>query len=422
MVYIRIDQNLGELRKPKLNIYICTNLSNMDDKPHFACNYHIPAESERGRELKRELSLKRCISVLVLCLMFHQAYGQKKSSAGEDPWPDPHLSQKDNNYIDRQDEVFLDTISAILKAYPPVIKEGCERAHAKLLMDAVFHDQYAAFREPSVKFYQSHVEKIISDLERVKADRGAVIWKVYNMGFIVRTKSVTLAFDLVSGITSQSKVFAMSAEQVDRIVRQCDILFISHKHSDHAEKFVAERFLSLGLPVIAPEQVWKDDKIYRKITHLERNPDISHKLRLSNDRTLDVVIYPGHQMSQTDVNVALVRTSEGISVAHMGDQINEGDFMIDFAWIDNVYRKQQVDILMPNCWTNDIVRIVRGFRPQIVMPGHQLELGHSVWDRLPFWGDNDYRGLSYTELKKSEYPVLVMVWGESFHYLPKSGR
>src|SRR5450759_4178162 len=74
---------------------------------------------------------------------------------------------------------------------------------------------------------------------------------------------------------------------------------------------------------------------------------------------------------------------------------------------------------MPNAWTMDISRIVKGFDPKLVLPGNELELGHTVWDRLPYWGDDKYLELNYSDLKASGYPVLVMVWGESYQYDPK---
>jgi L-ascorbate metabolism protein UlaG (beta-lactamase superfamily) len=364
--------------------------------------------------------------IFIFLLIFFSAIkiadAQKKSSKEEEAKPDPHLSQKDNDYIDRQAKVFLDSINAILSSYPPVIHEGCERGYAKMLMDAVFHEQYAAFRKPVKSFFHTRIDKIIQDLEKIKVEKGAVIWKVYNMGFIVRTKSVTIAFDLVSGASSGSDGFQMKSEKLDRMVRQCDVLFISHKHHDHAEKDVAEKFISLGLPVVAPEEVWQDEKIFKQITHLDRIPDKIQKLKLSGDKVLDVIIYPGHQMRSADVNVALVTTPEGITVAHLGDQTNEGDFMSDFLWIDNVAKNHNVDIMMPTALTNDILRIVKGFNPRLVIPGHELELGHSIWDRHPFWGDDDYLGLNYSELKKSKYPVVAMIWGESYHYYPKTDK
>ncbi len=351
-------------------------------------------------------------------LFFQQVLGQQMSKDKSGGIPDPQISQKDNDYLDRQAKVFLDTVQSILAKYPPVIHDGRERTTAKLLMDAVFHEKFAAFRLPPQQFFHSQSAKVIKELEEVKVTKGAMIWKVYNMGFIIRTKSVTLAFDLVRGASSRSADFALSDGEMNRIINQCDALFISHKHGDHADKEVASRFIQAGKPVVAPEEVWKDDPIFAQITHLERVAEKNQKLKLLNGKVLDTVIYPGHQLHSADNNVSLVTTPEGITVVHTGDEINEGEMMIDFEWMDQVYKNHKVDILMPNAWTMDISRIARGFNPKLVVPGHELELGHTVWDRLPYWGDDKYLELNYAELKKSKYPVLVLIWGESYHYIP----
>jgi len=134
---------------------------------------------------------------------------------------------------------------------------------------------------------------------------------------------------------------------------------------------------------------------------------------------LKVVVYPGHQMKKTINNVTLVLTPEGINFAHLGDQINEGDFMVDFDWIDHVKEHFKVDFIMPTVWANDLVRITRGFDPKMVFLGHANELGHPVYDRDPFWGDTVFSEPSLKALLKSDYPVLMTTWGESYHYMPK---
>ena len=347
-----------------------------------------------------------------------KAVAQMVQTSGGGGLPDPQLSQKDNDYLDRQAKVFLDSVQSLLAVYPPVIHEGRERGLAKLLMDAVFHEKYAAFRKPAQEFFHSQTDQLIRNLEETKVKKGAMIWKIYNMGFIVRTKSVTIAFDLVRGATAGSPDFTLTAEETGRLVEQCDVLFISHKHNDHADKIVAADFLNSGKPVISPEQVWKDDSIFSRITHLERISEKIQKQSLTDNRTLDVVIYPGHQLTSAINNVSMITTPEGITIAHTGDQINEGEMMGDFDWIDKVSKNHKVDILMPNAWTTDIFRIVIGFNPALVVPGHEIELGHTVWDRLPFWGDDKYLELNYADLKRSKYPVVVLVWGEGYHYSP----
>ena len=346
------------------------------------------------------------ISVIETSAQFHDP----KKGGGK---PDPQLSQKDNDYLDRQAKVFLDTIQSILSENLPSVPESRERGMAKLLMDAVFHEHYAAFRKPVQQFFHDRVNRVINELEETTVQEGVRIWKLYNMGFIVRTKTVTIAFDLVSGITSGSQDFAMNQSEIQRIVKQCDALLITHRHADHAEKNVAELFIELDLPVLATEQVWLGDAIHKKIIHPDRSVDKIQKLKLQK-YNLDLIVYPGHQMGSIPNNVYLVTTPEGITLVHTGDQINEGDFMVDFDWIDEVAKNHEVDVLMPIAWTTDIFRIVKGFNPKLVLPGHELELGHTVWDRLPYWGDDKYLGLNYAELKASKYPVVVLIWVNRF--------
>ena len=343
-------------------------------------------------------------------------YGQETSSEIN---VDPCLDRKGNDYIDRQDEAFLDEINKTLLQFPPQYPEPRERYLGLLLLDAVMHDKYAAFRIPVEHFYRQRMEEALDQIEHTHIEGGATIWKLYNMGYIIRTSTVTLAFDLVDGQTARAENFTLSQDLMDRLVDQCDVLFISHRHIDHAEENIARAFFDQGKPVVAPPQVWADQDIYQKITHLKREANTEQSLAIQKGKyTLKVIVYPGHQMGSIENNVPLVFTPEGLSFCHMGDQINEGDFMVDYDWIDDVKEHYQVDVLMPPCWTNEIYRIVQGFDPKLVLPGHQNELGHPVDDRVPYWGDADFLQLTYPQLKRSAYKVVVMTWGEAYHYFP----
>ena len=37
----------------------------------------------------------------------------------------------------------------------------------------------------------------------------------------------------------------------------------------------------------------------------------------------------GHQMSEVDCNVYLITTPEGITLSHLGDQVNDGNFSVN---------------------------------------------------------------------------------------------
>lgn len=332
---------------------------------------------------------------------------------------DPSLDEVENNYLDRQAEAFLMEIKKSINTESPQYPLSRERYLSLLLVDAVLHDVYAGKRPAVQQFFHSQISSALKEIENTEVKQGAKVWKLYNHGFIVRTKSVTIAFDLVSGESAEFEGFTLSEEIMKRFIKQCDALFISHRHRDHSNRWIAEQFIEMGKPVVAPPQVWKGEPIHEKITHLKREAHKIQQLPIKNNTLkLDVVIYPGHQMSSHENNVSLIISPEGISFAHMGDQINEGDFMIDYDWIDKVKDNHKVDILIPPCWTNEIYRIAKGFNPKLVIPGHENELGHTIDDRVPFWDDSDYLDLTYPELKASDYPWVLMTWGESFHYLP----
>ena len=330
---------------------------------------------------------------------------------------DPSFDEREDAYMNRQSKALLEQVDRVLKKYPPQHPEPEARTLGLYLLDAVLHDKYAAFRKPVQQFYRSRMESVLYEIENTTVQEGAMIWKLYNMGFIVRTKSVTIAFDLVRGDSSGSENFGLGDKIMQRFINQCDVLFISHHHRDHVDEWVTRSFVRAGKPVVAPSQVWEGEPVHKLITHLKREAHTVQNLPVQNGEIeLKVVIYPGHQMRSHDNNVPLIYTPEGITVSHMGDQINEGDFMPDYEWIDQVAKHHDVDILLPNNWTNDIYRIVQGFEPELVIPGHENEMGHTFDDRVPFWGDEEYLGLEYTKLKRSKYLVVVMTWGESYYY------
>ncbi len=357
------------------------------------------------------------IAVLIIAVLITQSPVWAQSDQTSLLKIDPNLDEKENAYLNRQANFFLDRIEQVLLHYPPQYPEPSERNLALFLLDAVLHDVYAAYRPPVQRFFHSRMESVIQQIESTQVDEGAMIWKLYNMGFIVRTKTVTFAFDLVRGSSSRVEGFGLPDNIMKRFADQCDALFISHRHQDHIDEWVAQNFIDNGKPVIAPPQVWSDKPIHQSITHLKREAHTLQTLQIQNGkRELKVVVYPGHQMGNTQNNVSLVFTPEDLSFCQMGDQINEGDFMVDYEWIDKVANNYHVDVLMPPCWTNEIFRIVKGFNPALILPGHENELGHSIDDRVPFWADSEYLELTYSELKRSDYPVIVMTWGESFHF------
>jgi len=361
--------------------------------------------------------MNKIFSIAGLLVLITIACNAQNKKAGSSVLIDTTLNEIQNQFMDNQAEALLSQASKVFSEYPPDWPEPASRRSALLLLDGVLHDVYAPQRTPVQEFFKNRMGKAIEEIERTEIASGARIWKLYDHGFVIRTKSVTIGFDLIRGKSARAEGFPISEDIMDRLIEQCDVLFISHYHGDHAEEWVAQSFINQGKPVVAPPGLWKGKSIHKSITHLERQAHTVQTLPVQGGKQLlKVVVYPGHQGENIENNVSLVISPEGLSFAHMGDQ----SISADFEWIDEVANNHVVDVLLPNCWTTDIVRVDLGFHPALIITGHENEMGHTIDHREPYWltyqrreGSDRFggtKGIGY------DTPLILMTWGESYHY------
>ncbi|MCU0245680.1 MAG: hypothetical protein MUC42_03850 [Bryobacter sp.] len=315
----------------------------------------------------------------------------------------PELRDAPDEWIDRSfqwaDEIFA--------AYPPALPEHPVRRAALIRLDDILHIESAP-RKPIVqRYYRARIERAVAEIERTRVTEGMRIWKLYNHGWFVRTASVSFVFDIVPGADVPG--FTVDSAVLARIADQADALFVSHLHEDHANQDVARLFLDRKKPVVAPEGLWKADAIASRLLYPQRSVSTVHSLILASGQTLRFVAYPGHQGPRVTNNVHLVTTPEGFTVVQTGDQSGAEGPGSDFDWIAHIGRDHRVDVLLPNCWTNNIQRVARGVNPRLILTGHENEMGHTVDHR------EDYTQ-TYNHLFGSPYPFLVMNWGEGYHY------
>jgi L-ascorbate metabolism protein UlaG (beta-lactamase superfamily) len=316
----------------------------------------------------------------------------------------PELLDAPDEWIERS----LGWANNILDRFPPHVAEHPVRRAALIRLDDVLHIESAPTKLLVQQFYRARIEKAVREIEATRVSSGMRIWKLYNHGFFVRTPSVSLTFDIVPG--TRAPGFTVDANLIERLADQSDILFISHRHGDHASTAVAKIFLDRQKPVIAPAGLWTDQEITARLTYLKRSVSLVQTIPIRNGtQTLKVVAYPGHQGEPVPNNVYLVTTSEGFCVAHTGDQSGAEGPGSDFDWIAQIGRDHQVDVLLPNCWTTDIKRMARGVNPKLIITGHENEMGHTVDHR------EDYTQ-TYNRLFGTRYPFIVMAWGEAYHY------
>ncbi len=307
---------------------------------------------------------------------------------------------KEDAYLLRQAKYMYELVDEALDEYPPVVGAPTSRRLALYNLDAMLHETKYDNSEPFKAFVSSRANKVIEDmLSPVK--RGMKIYKIYNDGFVARTRSVTIAFDVVRGALNGESI--VSEEQIAAIVDRCDVLFLSHNHGDHVDRYVVDRFIAAGKPVVAASEILEG---VEGVTHYRSETEILDKeVALKNGERLAVKIYPGHQ-SEMMCNVYAVTTPEGLTVAQTGDQYNKEDF----KWIATVKEQRpSIDALIINCWSMDIADAIKGFNPRYVLTGHENEMGHTIDHREAFW-------LTFQKLQPVEHDYVVMAWGEWFEF------
>ena len=305
---------------------------------------------------------------------------------------------KEDAYLLRQAKYMYELVDEALDEYPPVVGAPTSRKLALYNLDAMLHETKYDNTEPFKSFVASRTSKVIADMQS-PVKKGMKIYKIYNDGFVARTKSVTIAFDVVRGALKGEAI--VNDKDIATIVDQCDVLLLTHNHDDHVDRYVVDRFIAAGKPVIAADEILKDVK---GVTHYRSETDILDKeVTLLSGEVLKVKIYPGHQ-SEMMCNVYAVTTPDGLTVAHTGDQYNEGDF----KWIDTVKnQKPAIDALIINCWSMNIADAIKGFNPRYVLMGHENEMGHTIDHREAFW-------LTFQKLQPVTHDYVVMAWGEWF--------
>ena len=319
----------------------------------------------------------------------------------------PVLSDNDLKYYKSQNETFVKKIKNYFDSDIPAY-HSVKRKNAFTLVDAVTHCPMP-HDDCVKKMFFDRYEKALNDINNTDVKSGLAIWNIYNMSYIVKTKDVTVAFDLIRLPVSLRQDEKSCKKLTKKLINLCDILFVSHIHGDHADAFVAEKFLSQNKPVIAPPTVFSNEKFYRKITHITPN---GKKIKFKIPHTkkeFSLRIFPGHQAVSSDKavenNFVIITFTNNITVAHSGDQA----WMDDFKWLDEIYKNSNVDVLMINTWTMDPNRIIKGINPKIILPGHINEMSHELIARKPYWE-------SYNVWKCGGKKVIHLFWGEKFEY------
>jgi L-ascorbate metabolism protein UlaG (beta-lactamase superfamily) len=291
-----------------------------------------------------------------------------------------------------------------LNQNPPDWPEPAIRQRALFMLDEPLHVLSAPVEPCLNAFLNRRIERAVSEIEREVVTRGLTIWKLYNHGFVAKTPEITIGFDLHRG---PFDTFCIESALFDRILKVTQALFISHEHSDHADADAIVGMATLGRPVIVPPDLRLEGVSSNQLLAPERNWVPENKLMLDG-ASIVYRVFPGHQGDELLNNVYLVELPGGFRVMHTGDQSNMDDFSV---WIDRVHELARIDVLLPNCWSTHLKRLILGTSPRLVITGHENEMSHPVDHREAF-------SKTYAHIVGEPTPVLVMAWGERYHYEP----
>ena len=338
------------------------------------------------------------VSIVVSVLFLSKASGSGRP-----------LSANDLEYYRSQNLVFSEELESYFDDEKPGY-HSIERRNALYLVDALTH--YPSPHDDCLKeMFLSRYKKALDRIKKTEVKTGAVLWNIYNLSYVVKTSDMTVAFDLIRLPPSLRKEGDEETHNklAKEMVELCDILFVSHIHGDHADSFVAREFLSQNKPVITHSGVFKENDFYDRVTHWPVDGKESKFVVSGVDAEILLRIYPGHQAISSDEavgnNFTVVTLPGNITVAHSGDQSWEDDF----KWLDTLYKDVDIDILMVNTWTLWPERVVKGLKPNVVLPGHINEMGHGIGTRIPFWK-------SYRSWQDTENKVIHLFWGEPYYY------
>ena len=306
-------------------------------------------------------------------------------------------------YLQHQAYYMLDLADKALNENPPQIRIKREREMALLMIDAVTHEQ-TPIDNPAVQdFLVKRMNHVIEDLDKPLKGRKALrIYRLYNCGTLFRTKDLTVAVD-ING--REGKL--IPDDIMEKIVDKVDILFLTHNHGDHIDAHVRDFCHKKGIPIYAPDEIFKNDI---QAHHVWHEGLYTFDIELPKGK-LAVNVLPGHQDALQN-NIWIVTMPNGKVVGAAGDQW-KGE-REDLKWLKDIHTKlPRIDVLSMDCWIHDFDEHVADFNPKLIISQHENEIGaHGIDHRESYWMTM-YKNANFHQ---NPTPYVLMTWGEWYDY------
>ncbi|MBO7502660.1 MAG: MBL fold metallo-hydrolase [Paludibacteraceae bacterium] len=307
-----------------------------------------------------------------------------------------------NAYLNYQSKTGFPLINRMLQANPPAVEMNQHRKFALITLDQFLHDADCQRRDAFYPFINSRMEEMLEGIDQPVLS-GVRIYKLYNSGFILQTLKTTIAVDVVPGGTTNNKPF-LTDSVIFEVAARCDALLITNADGKHANRNVANAFVDMGKKVILPEGMWTDMEEF--LTPV--GADTTEIVQLG---AMTLYVLPGHKNNAKNNIYVMNFHGRGV-VAHTGAQDNDADW----EWIDNVHSRYNIDILLTKSQNINMESMLAGFRPRMVITGHENDIESAVDRRESYW-TTQKRMKSLSSLGISN---VILTWGESYEYADTS--
>ena len=283
-----------------------------------------------------------------------------------------------------------------LETHPPNGSNWAKRRELLLAIDVPINAPKSdPWRRDVGSIFHRQMDRAITEISETRITSGVRIWRMYNMGFVVKSAEATIGFDIHPGWVFDNP---MDEAQQKRLAEALDITFVSHWHPDHCSRPFLRQMLAAGKKIVL-------------INSLAKELTGANVFRIpgSDPRPLQVAgvaiyTHTGRQFPTARNNVYVVRIG-GLLVMHQGDN-DKTSLYRDIA------NEHKVDVLLGNCWAR-LDTVVTGVKPRLLVTGHENEIKHPSMLRSGY-----RRTFSELDDMKLAPPwgqgpqVRVMFWGE----------
>ena len=289
--------------------------------------------------------------------------------------------------------------------------EGCDshdkrREHGLRIIDYPLHfDNYSkdasledirAFNAVVFAYCASARDRVFAEVVNAKIPEGQLrLWRIYNMGFIIKGPRHTVAIDVTNLPLFRDKPDRRCAPNKDfiiwkpkdwrRLVELTDMFVLTHPHGDHYCGKGIAAYLSAGKPVVLPCGL---DELNMPVG-VSGTGENCIVLAHDNPKPIDINgvklwNFMGHQGKKVPCNVYLMEI-DGVRVAHNGDNS-------DIDKEKMLAKCPPADVIIASTWNRVRAMVgacaaAPGFdrSKAVLIPSHENEITHGVSNRESYW-------------------------------------